>query len=74
LRLTVGWAAPAVVLQFDAISNQTFSVLYRTNLETSAWLKLADVPSRATNRVVQLRETNAAPDLRLYRVIAPAQP
>ena len=70
----VTFSTPAAVIQFEAISNQTFSVLYRTNLNESVWLKLVDVPSRATNRVVQVRETNSAPDLRLYRLIAPAQP
>jgi hypothetical protein len=74
LKLAVRWQAPAVTIQFDAISNQTFSVLYRTNLNDSVWLKLVDVPSRSTNRLVQVFETNSVPDLRLYRLIAPAQP
>lgn len=74
LSLSVEQQSPAVVIRFNAISNQTFSVLYRTNLDSSAWLKWVDVPSRSTNRLVEVRETNAAPDLRLYRVVAPAQP
>ena len=45
-----------------------------TALVHEAWLKLADVPLRGTNRVVELRETNGVPDLRLYRVTVPAQP
>lgn len=62
-----------IVLQFLAISNRTYSLLYKPALGEVQWSKLTDIPAHATNRVVNL--TNAVPgDLqRFYRLVTPAQ-
>lgn len=74
LSLLVSWQSPGVVLQFAAASNHTYSIYSRTNVESALWAKVLDVPSRTTNRVVELRETNFIYNLQLYRVDSPAQP
>ena len=60
-------------VQFAAISNRTYSVQYTDSLGTSPWLKLADVPSRSTNFVVELPDSNWTTN-RYYRVVLPRQP
>jgi len=60
-------------LRFTAISNRTYSVLYRDTLPGSTWLKLADVPERTTNRVAVLPDA-ATNGQRYYRLVTPAAP
>jgi hypothetical protein len=36
-------------LQFLAISNRTYSLLYKDSLSAPGWTKLADFPARDTN-------------------------
>jgi hypothetical protein len=63
-----------VILQFLAISNHTYSLVYKPALELAQWLKLMDVPASATNRFVN--STNSVPgeDKRFYRLVTPAGP
>lgn len=62
-----------VILQFLAISNRTYSLLYQPTLGTSQWSKLADIPAYPTNRVVWLTNTVPGDAQRFYRVVTPAQ-
>jgi hypothetical protein len=59
-------------LEFQAISNRTYTLAYKPSLDSGPWLKLFDLPARATNRLEAI--TNAAPNSRYYRVITPRQP
>ena len=62
-----------MALQFLAISNRTYSLLYKPTLGAVQWSKLTDIPAHATNRVVNL--TNSVPGdvQRYYRLVTPAQ-
>ena len=73
--LKVGLAASpgATVVNFGAISNKTYTVLFSERPAGGTWTKLADVLARATNR------TEIVPDPgwttnRFYRVATPRQP
>ena len=60
-------------LEFHAVSNTTYTVLYRDAIHTGPWLKLADLLARTSNRVEIVRDPNAATN-RFYRVVTPRQP
>jgi hypothetical protein len=67
-------ASPGMAtLRFAAVSNRTYSVLYRDVLPGSPWLKLADVPSHTTNRVVLVPDA-ATNGQRYYRLVTPRGP
>ncbi len=73
LRVTIPSIAGGAQISFGAISNRTYSVLYRDTPDGSPWNKLADIPARAINRV----ETFLDPDWttnRFYRAVVPWQP
>ena len=73
LRVTIPSIVGGAQISFGAISNRTYSVLYRDTPGGSPWNKLADIPARAINRV----ETFLDPDWttnRFYRAVVPWQP
>jgi len=63
-----------VVLQFFAVSNKTYTVLYTDSLNRAPWTRLSDVGAARTNRTVAL--TNALPGVlgRYYRLATPTLP
>lgn len=64
------------VLQFEAMSNRTYSVLFRPAFGgTNLWQKLFNVPPQPTTGPLDVLDTTAAtvPD-RFYRIVTPAQP
>jgi hypothetical protein len=74
LRLEAAAEPGLVRMSFMAVSGRSYSLLAQEALG-SAWEKLADVPARATNRVVELAVPQPAPDPhQFYRLITPAQP
>jgi hypothetical protein len=62
-----------IVLTFDAISNKTYSLLYRNELAGPAWSKLADVPAQPANQSVALTNSQSGNSTRFYRIVTPAQ-
>jgi hypothetical protein len=62
-----------VTLEFTAVSNRTYSVMYRGSLVSGGWVKLSDVPAHGTNRVVTITQIPNGVD-RFYRLVTPAQP
>jgi hypothetical protein len=65
--------ASQVTLRFLAISNRTYSVLYKSSLASPSWTKLTDAPARTTNRVVTIQSA-VVPPTRYYRVVTPQVP
>jgi hypothetical protein len=63
----------SLTLQFLAVSNRTYSVLYQPSLTDPAWLKWTDVPAHSTNRVARLTNTTWGTTSRFYRLVLPAQ-
>jgi len=63
------------VLSFVAISNRTYTILYRTNFSTGPWLRLTDLtPSAPTNRNITVTNAPNAEPTRLYRLVVPRLP
>ena len=60
-------------VRFFAISNHSYSVLYRSKLEAGPWSKLADAPARATNRVEVIVDPFFMTK-RFYRLVTPTSP
>jgi hypothetical protein len=66
-------AADRVLLEFTAMSNRTYSVVYRTVIGTDEWLKLSDCGAHPTNRLVTIPASPLGSGV-FYRLITPAQP
>ena len=64
--------SPATV-RFGAVSNRTYAVQFRDELNPAFWLLLARVPARSTNHVVVVTDPGAATN-RFYRVATPVMP
>jgi hypothetical protein len=62
----------ACLLRFNAISNRTYSVLYRDSMSPGLWSKMADVAARPTNRIETIADTNVISGGRFYRLLTPA--
>jgi len=63
---------PAALLNFNALSNKTYTVLYNDALESPAWGKLIDVESEVTNRLIQVTDPSPDAASRFYKLVTPA--
>ena len=70
-HITVELGQP--VIQFDAVSNRTYSVQFKNSWSAASWLTLSDVEARLTNRVETVRDTNTLSAKRLYRLVTSKQ-
>jgi hypothetical protein len=59
-------------LQFSAISNRTYSVLYRDTVVAGQWRKLSDILA-ATNNHTEVIIDSSATSNRFYRLVIPSQ-
>ena len=67
LRITsVRAALDAILLQFDAVSNQSYRVEFLN--DSSSWTRLSDVAAAPTNRIVMVEDATSPDRLRLYRL------
>ncbi|MCI0746014.1 MAG: lamin tail domain-containing protein [Verrucomicrobia subdivision 3 bacterium] len=61
-----------VTLQFNAASNKTYTVQYRTSLSTGSWVLLNSVPASPTNVLRTINDSGAGGSAqRYYRVLTP---
>ena len=60
-------------LEFNAVSNRTYTVLFKNTLADPVWSKLGDVEARTTNRVATISDRNSITG-RFYRLATPEQP
>lgn len=67
-----GPAGNAVGLQFDAVSNKSYTLQYRTSLSTGGWLRLQDFSAAITNRTISVTNDLADP-ARFFRIVTPQQ-
>jgi hypothetical protein len=64
-----------VQIEFNAVSNRTYSLLFSEQPGGPAWSRVTDVVAVSTNRAIQIfdqRPTNAPP--RYYRLVTPRNP
>jgi len=63
-----------VTLQFLAIANRTYSVLYQDSLGAPDWFPLSLVEAHSTNRVGTVVDSTGIPGSRFYRLVTPEWP
>ena len=61
-------------VDFNAASNQTYTVEWCAQPAGGTWTKLADVPARRSNRMESVTDNSAGDPARFYRVITPRRP
>jgi hypothetical protein len=62
-----------LTLEFSAAADREYSVLHKEILGILPWLKVANIPAHATNRVVSVF-LSAPGDGGFYRVVTPQTP
>ena len=72
-RLFLSAGQRATVIQFRAVSNQTYTVQYQAALAGS-WTKLADVAALSTSRLVSITNALGASEALYYRLVTPRTP
>ena len=60
----------SATIEFLAVSNKTYSMLYADDLATGSWFKLADSLARLTNHLEKVMDPATAPG-RFYRLVTP---
>jgi hypothetical protein len=72
LRLKVSLTpANAARVQFDAMSNLSYTMQFRNSAATGTWINLSNVPAVPTNRTVIVTNTVVPSSTRFYRVSRP---
>ncbi len=66
--------AGSVILQFMAISNRSYTVLYKNSLASVSWSKLLDVSPQPANRMVEITNSLSTNSSKFYRLATPMQP
>jgi hypothetical protein len=66
-------SAGSVNLEFPAISNHTYSVVYKDSLDALSWSKFLDVPARDTNWLSTAEDLTGGTN-RFYRLVTPMLP
>ena len=64
----------SVALQFLAISNRTYSVLYQDSLGDLDWFKLTQVEAHSTNHIETVEDSTESFSIRFYRLVTPQWP
>lgn len=64
----------AVSLRFMAVSNRTYSLLYRLGVNSGSWGVLTNVPAASTTREVQVSDPDGSAAQRFYRLATPQLP
>ena len=67
-------ASGSRTVTFNAVSNRTYSVLFKDDANAATWSKLADAVARTTNRVERVIDTQPVGRQRFYRLVTPALP
>ncbi|TMQ01901.1 MAG: hypothetical protein E6L09_01335 [Verrucomicrobia bacterium] len=62
-------------IRIVAAAGKTYTILYRDNLDTGAWLKLADIPAQAVSGEYEITDLSAGTaGKRFYRLVTPRVP
>ena len=66
-------AGNPATLQFQSVSNRTYTVQFKDGLDAPLWNKLADVVARSTNRLQYITDPTPGTN-RIYRLVTPLLP
>jgi len=69
-RLTAGAGLPT--LEYRAVSNKTYSILWKPSLDSGNWSVLTNPPAYPTNRLEQVIDPTPGVGRRIYRLATPA--
>jgi hypothetical protein len=61
-------------LRFMAVSNRTYTVRYKEEMDAMDWTKLADLPARGTNGLMTVEDPAPASATRFYQLVTPVGP
>jgi hypothetical protein len=61
-----------VGMHFDAVSNKSYTLQYRTSFSTGGWLRLQDFAAESTNRTISITNDLTDPT-RFFQLITPQQ-
>jgi len=64
----------SISLGFTAVSNRSYSVLYREHAATAPWRRLTNAPGLTTNRIETILDTQGTNRHRWYRLVTPKEP
>jgi len=70
-RLTAG-SGGLPTLEFRAVSNKTYSILWRPSLDSGNWFVLTNVTAYPTNRLERVMDNTPGVEKRIYRLATPA--
>jgi hypothetical protein len=73
LRITRFTAGSPTTVEFDAVSNKTYTVQHTDRVVGGSWSKLVDVVARTTSRTETATDAGTG-TYRYYRVVTPRQP
>jgi len=73
-RLVLATNGGSAVIQFNALSNRTYTVQYRDSLLEGSWTKVADVLAFPTNRIAAVTNEVLGTGTRYYRLVTPRIP
>jgi hypothetical protein len=59
-------------LTFESVSNRSYSVLYKDNINAALWERLTDVVARSSNWTAVVPDPSARTN-RFYRVVTPKE-
>jgi hypothetical protein len=65
-------ASGLATLEFRAVSNRTYSVLWKPSIESGSWSVLTNLLAYSTNRVERVIDPTAGIQKRIYRLATPA--
>jgi uncharacterized repeat protein (TIGR01451 family) len=64
----------SIRLGFTAVSNRSYSVLYREQPASAPWQRLTNTPGRTTNRIETILDAHGTNRHRWYRLVTPKEP
>ena len=64
------WSNAALQFNFQAMSNKTYGIQYKTTLNPTNWQNLAEMVGRRSNRIESINDTPGTN--RFYRIVTPA--
>jgi len=67
-------APSATTLQFNAVSNKTYSLQFKDSLTAGVWTKFKDVPASTNTHEVTVLDPNSPANSRFYRLVTPRLP
>jgi hypothetical protein len=70
INFTIGSGLPT--LEYWAVSNRTYSVLWKPSLDSGNWSVLLNSLAYSTNRLERVTDPNPPTDSRVYRLVTPA--